>query len=579
MKRTIIAILLIVILLAVGKKEASATFEKIDPQNNKFGIHLAVVSDEDLEDAASLVNSSGGDWGYVTVVMEEKDRNREKWQKTFDRMRELHLIPIVRLATYLEDDHWQKPSPDEASSWAEFLNSLNWVVKNRYVVLFNEPNHAKEWGDKIDPAGYGQVALEFARKLKEKNPDFFVMLAGFDAAAPHKLPDFEDEELFLRRMFVSLPNWGQELISLLDGWASHSYPNHGFIGSPYDWGRNSIRTYLWEINLLGKFNAGNNLPVFITETGWPHVEGISLQRGYYSQKQVAENFRLLFTQLIHDPKVIAITPFILNYQSDLFDNFSWRKPASREFYPQFEVVQQLNKTEGKPKQEQKLLVLEDLPQKLVRGSTYQINIKIKNEGQAIWSQKEGYHLDISNIPLDFNFFFSELPKIKPSEEESVKLHLKTPEKLTKLDLSLAITQNHQSVSNQIPWSLEIVPAPSLEFSVSLFPKIKTAGYDFKILIYNEQNEVVFEKNNVEVQNSQGLIEEVNNLALGEKYRVVILKPYYLPRQEFLVFRERKNQITFKPMLPLDFNLDGKFSPKDILSSPIKPQLHRLWWPF
>lgn len=577
MNRIIIAILLIAMLLIVGKKDSFASFERINQTNNQFGIHLAIPSDEDLEAAANLVNSSGGDWGYVTVVIQENDRNREKWQKVFDKLRGLHLIPIIRLATSLKQDAWRQPKKEEADQWADFLDSFHWVTKNRYIVLFNEPNHAKEWGGKVDPAGYGQVAQEFAKKLKEKSPDFFVMLAGFDAAAPHKLPDFEDEEIFLHKMFVSLPNWGQELISYLDGWASHSYPNHGFIGSPTGWGRNSIRTYLWEEDLLKKLGLGKNLPVFITETGWPHAEGFAYQRSFYPQTKVAEYFRLYFNQLIHDSRVVAITPFILNYQSDLFANFSWRKPGSREFYPQFETVRQLAKIKGEPKQEQKLTVMEKLPQKLVSGSTYQINLRVKNEGQAIWSQKDGYRLDLIKAPLDLNYFFSDFGKLGPGEEEVMRLHLKTPEKLVKLELSLAVTKNGRAVSNEYSWPLETLPAPSLKFKIGLFPKIKTAGQDFKILIYNDQNEVVFEKDNVEVRDNRGTVEEVNNLAIETKYRVVILKPYYLPRQEFLVFREGQNQITFKPMLPLDFNRDGKLSFVDLFTIFIKPKLARLWW--
>ena len=42
-----------------------------DPRlpNNKVGIHLAVTSDEDIQKAADLTNSSGGKWGYVTIVI------------------------------------------------------------------------------------------------------------------------------------------------------------------------------------------------------------------------------------------------------------------------------------------------------------------------------------------------------------------------------------------------------------------------------------------------------------------------------------------------------------------------------
>src|SRR3990170_4022812 len=170
-------------------------------KNNKFGIHLAQPHLEDLEKAKDLVNSNGGDWGYVTLVIPENDRDKNKWQEVFDKMRELHLIPIIRLATVPQGDKWRRPTADDADSWVEFLNSLHWVVKDRYVILFNEPNHGNEWGGLVDPENYVKVALEFSKKLKEKNPDFFIMLAGLDASAPSSYPNFEDEGIFLKSVF------------------------------------------------------------------------------------------------------------------------------------------------------------------------------------------------------------------------------------------------------------------------------------------------------------------------------------------------------------------------------------------
>lgn len=576
MKKIVITILLIISLALIGKNQTLASFEKVDHPNNKFGIHLAVISDEDLQDAANLVNSRGGDWGYVTIVIGEKDRNREKWQTAFDKMRELHLIPIVRLATSLEKDSWRRPTKQDAQAWADFLESLNWVTKNRYVVLFNEPNQAKEWGGKVDPEDYSKVVLEFAKKLKEKNPNFFIMLAGLDAAAPHNLPDFEDEELFLYKMFTSLPNWGQELIGYLDGWASHSYPNHGFVGSPYDWGRNSIRTYLWETNLLGKFNIKNSLPIFITETGWPHAEGLNYNPKFFPQERVSENYRLYFNQLTTDPKVIAITPFIFNYQDGLFDHFSWRKLGNQGFYPQYETVRQISKTKGEPEQNQNLVIIGSLPEKLIKNSTYQIPIAVKNEGQAIWSQKDGYSLSFASSTLGLDHLFSDFTKLKPEDQETIQLYLKTSDELKKFNLSLVVSKNGQPVSNQYAWSLEVVPTINLQFQINLFPKVKSEERDFKILIYDSKDEVVFEKTGIEVQNNTGQIEEINNLEIGEKYRVVLLKPYYLPRQKFLVVQEKNNQIVFDKMLPLDFNLDGKFSFGDFISAFTKLKLRSLW---
>jgi hypothetical protein len=149
--------------------------------NNIFGIHLAQPHPQEIRAASDLVNSNGGKWGYVTLVIQENDRNKDKWQNVFDELRELHLIPIIRLATQPEGENWRRPEPTDANDWADFLDSLNWVVKDRYIILFNEPNHGSEWGGEVDEKSYANVAFTFAKALKEKNSDFFIMLAGFDA--------------------------------------------------------------------------------------------------------------------------------------------------------------------------------------------------------------------------------------------------------------------------------------------------------------------------------------------------------------------------------------------------------------
>ena len=81
-----------------------------------------------------------------------------------DQLRERQLIPIIRIATKGEGSSWRRPKLEEAQEWANFLNSLNWVVKNRYVILFNEPNHATEWGGTVDPKSFAEVNREFAKK-------------------------------------------------------------------------------------------------------------------------------------------------------------------------------------------------------------------------------------------------------------------------------------------------------------------------------------------------------------------------------------------------------------------------------
>ena len=123
-------------------KTAKAIVDPHSSPNNKYGIHI--VDTKDLEDAAKLVNSGGGDWGYVTVVIRADERNNQMWQQVFDKMRELHLIPLVRIASIQTNSHWEKLDIEDIQNWVDFLNSLNWVVENRYLIVGNEPNHAKE---------------------------------------------------------------------------------------------------------------------------------------------------------------------------------------------------------------------------------------------------------------------------------------------------------------------------------------------------------------------------------------------------------------------------------------------------
>ncbi len=528
-----------------------------NPHNNKLGIHVAVPSEEDLRDAASLINSSGGDWGYVTLVIEEKDRDKEKWQRIFDQMRELHLIPIVRLATSPIGDLWRKPEAKDAQTWVDFLGSLNWVVKSRDIVLFNEPNFNKEWGGQIDPQDYAHIAQVFSQKLKENNTDYFVMLAGFNATAPHDLPSYESEQTYLEKMTESLGG-AKEVFKNIDGWASHSYETN---------------TYIRELDFLRQMGLERELPVFITEAGWPHAEGLNYHGDFYSQENVSQNLLAYFNVILNDPRVVAITPFILNYQSEPFDHFSWRKQTgAKEFYPQFQATQNLVKTKGNPLQEQKLVLASVLPEKIITDSTYQIPLKIKNLGQAIWSKGEGYTLKFLKEPKNFEYFFSDITRLLPFEEETVWLYLKTKDEVGKFDRSLGIAKEGKIVSNLLPWTLMTMGPLKIQVKINAFSGKAANGSDFKILVYNQKEEMVFATTGLSVKDGRGELSEVNNLIVGDTYRLVVLKPYFLPRQTFLKVGEKDNRVSFRMMWPLDFNLDGRFSAEDLLTLIKNPQL-------
>lgn len=312
----------------------SAISDPFSAPNNKYGIHI--IDENDLENAAALVNSSGGDWGYVTVVMREDQRDREKWNAAFSRMRGLHLIPIVRIATRLNvDGSWAQPKEEQASSWADFLSDLEWVTTNRYIVLFNEPNHAKEWGNALDPAGHAMILKTYARALKEKSDAFFILPAGMDASAPNSWQTME-ESVYLRRMIIAVP----DVFDHVDGWTSHSYPNPGFAGKVSDRGKGTLRTYDWELKLLGSWGVSRTLPVFITETGWVHRDD--------AVDDMASRITQTASEIWSDERIVAITPFVLNYQGHPFLQFSWQRPNDTLFYPQFDSYRSIPKLAGMP---------------------------------------------------------------------------------------------------------------------------------------------------------------------------------------------------------------------------------------
>lgn len=316
---------------------AYAIFDPLSSANNKFGIHIISPTPTEASLAASLVNSAGGDWGYVTLVIEERDRDVNKWQQFFNILKEKHLIPIARMATHSQEGVWVTPTATAALSWAEFLNQLTWPTKNRYVLIYNEPNHGSEWGGNVDPAQYATMLSLTIDALKSRSQDFFVLNAGFDASAPGQLPNFGDEVWFLQKMNEAVPG----IFNKLDGWSSHSYPNPNFVGLPTDGGRGTVKTYQWELEFLQSLGLAKTLPVFITETGWRHRSDptfLEVVSGYYQEA---------FTRVWNDQNIVAVTPFLLNYLEPPFNNFSFLG-AKGQAYPVYTAVQNLPKPSGQP---------------------------------------------------------------------------------------------------------------------------------------------------------------------------------------------------------------------------------------
>lgn len=329
----IVALLLFLFLLP---QPAHAIEDPLIQPNNKIGIHI--LFGHELPDAAKLVNSNGGDWGYVTIPLSIQDMNYAKWQRFMSKAKELHLIPIVRLVTNPYPGNtktWRKPTEKDIIAFSSFLNSLDWPTTNRYVVIFNEVNRGDEWAGAANPAEYARILSYSVNTFKNKNPDFFIISAGLDNAAPSRGATYMNEYDFFTQMHNAVPG----IFNQIDGMSSHSYPNPGFAQPPDASSRMGIGSFVYERDLMKNLD-GKELPVFITETGWSAdtVPAATIDQ-YYQQA---------FATIWADPNIVTVTPFLLDGRAGPFQKFSFLT-ATGGFTQQYEFIKNLPKVQGTPK--------------------------------------------------------------------------------------------------------------------------------------------------------------------------------------------------------------------------------------
>lgn len=571
--------LFLVLLLSTIYYLPFTTFAIVDPfssPNNRFGIHIISPSPDESSPAANLVNSSGGDWGYVTVLVESDSRDQNKWQNFFNDLRRRHLIPILRLATQPDGGMWKLPYDGEEQAWADFLDNLVWPIKNRYVVIYNEPNHATEWGGSVDPGSYARVLDKTITALKNKNQDFFVLNAGFDASTPNQPPNFLDIGNYLTQMEEEVPG----IFNKLDGWVSHSYPNPNFSGLPTDSGKGTIRSWAWELKKLAEFKVTKNLPVFITETGWKHAEGLNYNSTFPTAEVVGQNLQQAFAGAWNNFRIVAVTPFLLNYQEEPFDHFSFKKPAGEtqkiklltnqvlglsypEYYPSYQVIAGMAKTAGRPLQEnQAKLIKGEIYPVIVAGENYTIPLTFKNIGQSIWGEYgpvilkttvAGEGINIPTIALPAN------QKIEPGQETTFNVPIKALGFGTfKIYLQLFIN-NMAFDQPPLEFTTQVEPPVSLLVKTSLaWKKDFTGKYLLSVI-----SDILTTATEINLD-SQGQSEnlEVRYLLPEHIFRFTLQKPYYKPKTIETTVKSGINTLDF-----------GQLEP-DLFSALLKPT--KLW---
>lgn len=424
--KKLFVILLSLFLFGATPSTASSFYDPRNTQNNIFGAHI--INHSDLVDLSNVTNVNGGDWGYVTIVITEDQRDKEVWQKFMDDCRRLRLIPIIRVATKYSNNSWEIPKLDEIDNWINFFNSLNWVIENRYVAIGNEPNHAKEWGGKIKPEDYAIYLKTFSERLKNVNKDYFVLNAGFDQDAPNT-KNTMDQKKYIDLMIKAVP----DVFNFIDGWNSHSYPNPAFSGSKTANGRSTIRGYEWELEYLLYLRVTKNLPIFITETGW--------KRTTKNEELTANNLKYAYEEVwMKDKNIVAVTPFVLNYTEEPFYEFSW-KNKDGSYFPIYQTIQSIQKIKGQPIQRiSGEIMFSFLNPLMLKNSERKGFSIVKNTGQAIWTQSESNIINETEsektASYDVKISNTKFNPIEPFSTGLVVYTLTTPNKSSTYDVKL-----------------------------------------------------------------------------------------------------------------------------------------------
>ena len=334
MKKLIFFALFVFTALFFSTHNSYAVYDPLSVPNNKIGVHILFTSE--LSQARELVNSNGGDWGYVTIPIQAGDKDLKKWQKFMDDAKELHLIPMIRLATelnYFDNKTWKKPKEEDVIDFANFLDSLSWHTKNRYIIVFNEVNRADEWEGQADPNEYAQILFFAISAFKSKSGDYFIISSGMDNASETDGENYNQFDYF-ELMEVNVPG----IFSRIDGIGSHSYPNPAFSQPPDITTDKSITSFLYESSFIEKLTQ-KSLPIFITETNW--------DQNVFTDDEIGNFFEEAIGGTWNDQRIVAITPFLLMSHGDQFKNFSFIN-KNGEKNQIFKKIQSVGKVSGEP---------------------------------------------------------------------------------------------------------------------------------------------------------------------------------------------------------------------------------------
>jgi len=192
------------------------------------------------------------------------------------------LLGVTHAPDWTRASELESGPPADYAQFGRFMEQLATRYRGRVAAyeLWNEPNLAREWqGDTLDPARFVALVAEGAKGVRAADPDALVISGAPAVTGINDGVEAIDDRVFLRGMVeAGVARW-------VDGIGAHPY---GFANPPDEsWqspthvssSHNNHPSFFF-LDTLEDYHAillaSNNadLPIWVTEFGWPSTEGI-----------------------------------------------------------------------------------------------------------------------------------------------------------------------------------------------------------------------------------------------------------------------------------------------------------------
>jgi hypothetical protein len=215
------------------------------------------------------------------------------------------LIGVVNAPSYLRPDPTWFGPPTDYAEFGRFMEQLATRYRGRVAAyeLWNEPNLAREWtGDALDPVRFTALVVEGAHGVHAGDPDALSISGAPAVTGINDGIGAIDDRVFLRGILAA------GIAQHVDGIGAHPYgfgnppqasyrdaeqssPSHN--NHPSFFFRDTLEDYR---ALLIEFEVAD-IPIWVTEFGWPSVEGMGSMdtQGWEYGLHITERIQAVYT--------------------------------------------------------------------------------------------------------------------------------------------------------------------------------------------------------------------------------------------------------------------------------------------